>query len=124
MRDISVKTGVPISSIRDVLVTSGIVLRTNKKSILNADKKTSKSFSGAIPYGYCLIQSQLVPDAKEQSVIQIILELWQSGKSFNAIKTHLNNQKVPSKLRRQWNDKTVKRIIKRETKKLKSTEEA
>ncbi len=113
LNDISQKTNVPVSTVRDSLIQGGITLRTNKKANGTTIKEQDRSFTGQIPYGYCLIDGALISDPKEQKIIQKILELWQSGMAFIAIKRWLNDKKIKSKHNRQWNDKTVAAIVRR-----------
>jgi len=119
LNEISHRTTVPVSTVRDSLIKGGVTLRTGKKANGTTIKEQDRSFTGQIPYGLCLIDGVLIPDPKEQKVIQKILELWQSGMAFIAIKRWLNDKNIKSKHNRQWNDKTVAAIVRRhnETKK-------
>ncbi len=124
LNDISLKTNQAVSTIRTVLVDGGVALRTNKKANGTTIKESGRTITGQVPYGYCVIDGALVADPREQKVIQKILELWQSGMAYIAIKRWLNGKKIPSKWRRQWNDKTVAAIIRKhsnQTKKLEAS---
>ena len=117
LNDISLKTNFAVSTVRDALIEHWITLRTNKKVNGSSIKEQDRSFTGQIPYGFCLIDGELIPDPREQKTIKKILELWESGMAYIAIKRWLNNKKIPSKLRRKWNDKTVAAIVRRHSKK-------
>lgn len=106
----------PVSTVRGSLLQGGITLRTNKKANGTTVKDQDRSFTGQIPYGYCLIDGELISDPKEQKIVRKILELWQSGMAFIAIKRWLNDKNIRSKHNRQWNDKTVAAIVRRHTK--------
>lgn len=116
LKDISLNSNIPISTIRDTLVKAGVTLRTTKKSNLKSKNSKMTVFTGQIPYGYCLIEGKLISDPKEQKVINQIIQLWNKGMAFIAIKRWLNEHKIKSKHNRQWNDKTVAAIIRRHIK--------
>lgn len=96
-----------------MLIDGGLALRTNKTANSTTIKEKDRTLTGQVPYGYCVIDGALVADPREQKIIRKILELWQSGMAFIAIKRWLNDKKISSKWRRQWNDKTVAAIIRR-----------
>lgn len=88
-------------------------LRANSKTSTKDPKKSARAFLGSVPYGYAIPDGKLVIDPKEIKIVRHIMALHQKGVSFNAIAKTLTAQKVPSKTGRQWNDKTVARIIRR-----------
>ena len=113
LRDISLETGLPVSTIRDVLVLSKVPLRTNKKTTDADPEKPGRAFRGAIPFGQNVLDRKLVVDAKEVKVFRKILAYNQKKMSFNAIAKQLNMDRIPSKLGRKWSDKMVAAIIRR-----------
>ena len=113
LREISLETDFPISTVRDVLVLNKVPLRTNKKSTEHNAKKPQRTFRGGIPYGYNILDGKVVTDPREIKIVRKILALHQKGMSFNAISILLTNQKIPSKLGKRWNDKTVASIIRK-----------
>ena len=113
LRDISLETGLPVSTIRDVLVLGKVPLRTNQKTTDADPKKPGRAFRGAIPFGQNVLDGKLVVDAKEVKVVRKILAYNQKKMSFNAIAKQLNMDRIPSKLGRKWSDKMVAAIIRR-----------
>jgi len=66
------------------------------------------------PYGYDRSGSNLIPNGVEQKVIKLIHSLRASGKPFQAIASHLNNNRVPTKKgSHKWHKMAVKRIYDR-----------
>lgn len=112
-REVSEETGFPVSTIRDLFVLNKVPLRSNKKATLSDPKRPQRAFRGAIPYGYSLLDGELVVDPREIKIVRKILALRQKGMSFNAISIFLSGQKIPSKLGKRWNDKTVASIIRK-----------
>ena len=111
LNEVSEVTGFAVSTIRDLLIRNNVTLRAANKSTASDPKKPKRTFWGAIPYGYNILDGQVVVDPKEIKVVRKILELHRKGLKFNAIKRWLNDQKIPSKLSSKWNDKTVASII-------------
>ena len=79
---------------------------------------------GSAPYGFRADKNELghkviVPDPKEQKVIQFMKELRDSGLSFRAVARELDARKIPPPYRRKggtssWNNMTVASIIRKE----------
>lgn len=113
LREISEETGFPVSTIRDRLIANNIPLRANKKAIAKNPIRPKRAFWGAIPYGYAVLDGKVVVDPREIKIVRRILALHQKGMSFNATAIWLNNQKVPSKLGKQWSDKTIASIVRK-----------
>jgi hypothetical protein len=113
LREVSNRTAVSISTVRTTLVRNNVQLRAGKKANEKIRKKAQRAFWGAIPYGYCVFDGQIVMDPNEYKVVQMIPAQWQSGRSFNAIAKWLNGQRIPSKLRKKWSDKAVASVIRR-----------
>lgn len=67
----------------------------------------------SVPYGFDLVQGELVDNAHEQKVIAF-MQLWQSqGRSHASIANQLNNQNEPTKRDRLWTGMVVSKIMKR-----------
>ena len=113
LRQISIDTGFPKSTIRKVLVLNNVVLRTNEKIQNSEQKKPQRTFLGGIHYGYTALDGKLVIDPKEVKIVRKILGLYQNGISFNAISKELNKQKIPSKLGKNWSDVSVASVIRK-----------
>lgn len=96
-----------------MLVLNKVPLRSNKKTNTNDPAKPQRAFRGAIPFGYSILDGELVVDPREIKIVRKILALHQKGMSFNAISKFLSSQKIPSKLGKNWNDKTVASIIRK-----------
>jgi DNA invertase Pin-like site-specific DNA recombinase len=116
LKEVSLETDFPISTIRDVFVLNKVPLRSNQKTTASDTQKPQRTFQGGIPYGYNILDGKLVIDPREIKIVRQILALHQKGMSFNAISILLSNQKIPSKLSKRWNDKTVASIIRKHPK--------
>ena len=113
LRDIEVRTGIPKTTIRETLNSSGFALRSFSIGSEKAgDRKQSKR-CGHTPYGFAYLDGQLVIDPKEHLIVRKILKLHQSDKSNQAIADELNNQKIPTRLKRKWQKSVIHSIIKR-----------
>lgn len=113
LSEISRDTGFPKSSIRTLLIQRGVELRANSKEQKADPKKPQRAFWGSIPYGFNVLDGQLVVDPKETKVIRKIMAMHSKGVSFNAIAKSLTQDKIPSKTGRKWSDKTIAAIIRR-----------
>jgi len=72
---------------------------------------------GVVPYGFAYLEGKLVVDPREYKVVLSMVRLWQCGKSFKAIASHLNAKKIPTRLGRRWFGPTVAAIVRRELEK-------
>ncbi|MBI4404617.1 MAG: recombinase family protein [Deltaproteobacteria bacterium] len=66
------------------------------------------------PYGWKLLNGNLVPHIRERKVIKTIMRLKSDGYTANRIATFLNERVVPTKNRKRWEHKTIKAILERE----------
>lgn len=111
LREIAKQTGIPKTCVKETLNLHGMALR----NFMSGKKPTSKSSTvqkpGRPPYGYGYIDGQLAMDPREYSVVKQIINLWKSGKSFNAIAGHLNGMKTTSRNQTQWTRSVVRRIV-------------
>lgn len=103
----------PKSSIRGILLQGGVVLRAHSKRQLAEIQRPKKMSRKTAPYGFCLINGQLVEDPKEMAIIQVIKDLWRSGMSQMAICRELNNRGLKPRIAGKWSQPTVRLIIER-----------
>lgn len=81
---------------------------------LSADKKAAnRAWHGASPFGFEIIDCRLVENAREIKAIQKIVELWNSGRSMNAVARELNRLKILTRSRRNWEHSVVRSVISR-----------
>lgn len=66
---------------------------------------------GSPAFGQQAISRELVPDAAEQKVIEVILDLHDQGHSTRVIASRLNAEGMASKRGGQWHAQTVARVI-------------
>jgi site-specific DNA recombinase len=71
-------------------------------------KKRNGDVWGPIPYGYKRNIDKILPDETEQTLIQEIDQLRQSGTSYSEIARCLNGRGVKTKKGRRWYPQTVK----------------
>jgi DNA invertase Pin-like site-specific DNA recombinase len=68
---------------------------------------------GSPPFGQISVNGELVDDPKEQTVIQLIHEQHELGKSLQQIANWLNENGYTTKRGQQWKRISVKRVIDR-----------
>jgi site-specific DNA recombinase len=110
LREISKQTGIPKTTVKETLNAHGLSLRNYASGQIPSSKRATVQKPGRPPYGYGYIDGQLAIDPRENSIVKQILNLWRSGKSFNAIAIHLNGKKTPSRNQTQWTRSVVRRI--------------
>jgi hypothetical protein len=72
---------------------------------------------GQIPYGYRLINGQLVPFIREQKIIHEMVTMRQQGDSLGEITKWLNDSGIKTKnLKAKWDRPTVYKILNRMSK--------
>ena len=68
-----------------------------------------------VPYGYTKDANRnLVVDEKNAEIVQRIFALYLSGIGFRSIAVQLNKERIPSPTGKQWNNITIKKILKQE----------
>lgn len=77
---------------------------------LGHKKETRQAYSHT-PYGFDRVGDNLIANEEEQQVIRKMVEWRNSGLSFRAIVTHLNEQNIPTKLGKSWHAPSVRYII-------------
>ena len=91
----------------------------SKTAIADALRKNNiarERVPSRLPFGEKFVGGQRVPHLSEQKVIQKIIALRESEKSFRAIADYLNHRNTPTKLGSKWNKTTVGDILKRHLK--------
>jgi DNA invertase Pin-like site-specific DNA recombinase len=68
---------------------------------------------GSPPFGQISLNGELVDDPREQTVIQLIQEQHELGKSLQQIADWLNEKSYTTKRGQQWKRISVKRVIDR-----------
>ena len=76
-----------------------------------AHKKRKKQAYNQTPYGYRRDGKSLVPEAKEQKVVQQMFQWRKEGRTLYEVATRLNELGVPSKKGGQWHSETVRAIL-------------
>jgi hypothetical protein len=95
---------------RKNMATSGLI-----KDAM-ARKKHAGERVGKIPFGFDLAADgiQLVKNAGEQEVLDLVRQLRESGESMRAIATELNSRQISTKDgRRNWSHSTIQSILDR-----------
>lgn len=125
------KTGAALISVQDsintktaagrlVLNVLGSVAQWEREAIgertaaaLAVKRARGEKTGGTVPYGYDLAPDgkTLTPNALEQEVVGIMLELRRRGYSLRAIAAALSSRGIPSKTGRRWYAQTVKEIL-------------
>ncbi len=122
LQAISRELKVPRSSIREILISGGTVLRPHSWKPRKKYDWSQKNYTWPkpairnAPYVFYLSQGKLKPDSREQEIIQIILELCREGKSHGAIARELNYRNIKPRKAKKWSQPTVGFIIKRHQK--------
>jgi DNA invertase Pin-like site-specific DNA recombinase len=84
----------------------GIIGERTKAALQH--KKRNGDVWGPIPYGYKRNRNKILPDEKEQTLIQEIDQLRQSETSYSEIARRLNGRGVKTKKGNKWYPQTVK----------------
>lgn len=66
---------------------------------------------GAVPFGFDLVQGQLVPNGAEMGTARAIIGLRSRGKSYQGIAEQLNAKGVAAKGGGRWYPKTVRGVV-------------
>jgi len=76
-------------------------------------KREQGKVYGHVPLGFERIGDHLVPDSKEQNVIQYIQDLRSAGISFSQIAQALNRDEIPTKRGGLWHPFSVQSLLRR-----------
>jgi hypothetical protein len=93
LRSISVKLDIPKTSLRDLLLTNGVVLRAHARQPYQFSGITKQVSIRNAPYGFCLVDGKLIVDPRENKIVQLILNWNQSGMSHGDISRKLNDKR-------------------------------
>ena len=66
---------------------------------------------GAVPFGFDLVEGQLVPNGTEMGTARVILGLRRQGKSYHTIAERLNAKGMAAKGGGRWYPKTVRGVV-------------
>ena len=66
---------------------------------------------GAVPFGFDLVEGQLVPNGEEMGTARVILGLRRQGKSYQRIAERLNAKGMAAKGGGRWYPKTVRGVV-------------
>lgn len=114
-------------SITDISARTGIkrhtVWRTIKRLKKEADSEVSvlydrwrkgKKRTGARPpFGFCILEGELVRDPKEYPTLLLIFSLWTKGTSVTSIVNLLEEKGLRSRTGKEWSYRVVQSITKR-----------
>lgn len=75
------------------------------------DKVKQGKYLAKKPYGYDVIDGELVPNEKEAQVVKEIFHLRAKKTPFRGIAEYLNVKGIQSPTGRKWNQMTIKKII-------------
>lgn len=88
-----------------------ISLRTKAK--LNVKKQRGERISGHLPYGFSLAEDgiQLVPESAEQTVLALMCQLFDEGRSYRLIGKILNSQGYKNRQGNPFQTMSIYRIL-------------
>ena len=66
-----------------------------------------------VPYGYQRQGENLVPDPREQHIIERMHRMRDEGSNYSVIAAQLNNEDIPSKTGKKWGASTVWYVLNR-----------
>jgi hypothetical protein len=66
---------------------------------------------GAVPFGFDLVEGQLVPNGMEMSTARVIVGLRRQGKSYHMIAERLNAKGMAAKGGGRWYPKTIRGVV-------------
>ena len=78
-------------------------------------KKRNGERVGKVPFGFDLAADgvQLIPNAAEQAVLELVDQLHEAGESMRKIAAELNRRSIPTKGGQPWKHSTIQRIVQR-----------
>ncbi len=117
LRDIEERTGIPKTTIRETLKSSGLALRNFSNANVKGKDRTKAKLDGNTLYGYAYNDGKLVIEPREQVTLRLMLKLSKSGRSNQYIADELNRKKILTRTGGQWRRQVINTIIKRQKKK-------
>ncbi|UYL07432.1 recombinase family protein [Bdellovibrio sp. SKB1291214] len=114
-------------SITDISARTGIKRHTVWKTLKRLKKESSSEVSvpydrwrkgkkrtGARPpFGFCILEGELVRDPKEYPTLLLIFSLWTKGTSVTSIVNLLGEKGLRSRTGKQWSYRVVQSITER-----------
>ncbi|WP_256373390.1 helix-turn-helix domain-containing protein [Bdellovibrio sp. ZAP7] len=114
-------------SITDISARTGIKRHTVWKTLKQLKKESSSEVSvpydrwrkgkkrtGARPpFGFCILEGELVRDPKEYPTLLLIFSLWTKGTSVTSIVNLLGEKGLRSRTGKQWSYRVVQSITER-----------
>ena len=79
-----------------------------------AHKKDEGQHCGAAPFGFEMVNKELVRVESQHNAITIIRDMRHKGAALRAIAEHLNGEGIPTQRGGKWQASTINQIIKRE----------
>ena len=110
--EISRITGIPRTSVRDILIRAGISLRFPSQGNKAPEQRGSGQVRWNSPYGFKYERGRLVPHPQEFETLRFILKWSGEEMSFEDISKKLNGQKLRPRSASSWTRFTVRQIIK------------
>jgi hypothetical protein len=110
--EISRITGVPRTSVRDILIRAGVSFRSASKRNKASEQRGSGQVRWNSPYGFKYERGRLVPHPQEFETLWFILKWSKEEMSFEDISKKLNTQKLRPRSATSWTRFTVRQIIK------------
>jgi len=86
-----------------------------KKSLQTLGIKKTTTAPSVAPYGYKIVDDELVVKSSEYKIVKKIIKLREQGLSFYKICHALDQSKAETRFGKAWNKTTVHRIYERET---------
>jgi site-specific DNA recombinase len=116
--DLNVDTSNPQGKMILTIMAAVAELERNVINDRTQGGRKAKAASGGYAYGspafgQTAIDGELVTDAKEAEIIELMRRHRKSGKSHNAISKYLNNQGITTKRGSKWTNVQVKRVLDR-----------
>lgn len=97
--------GISVTTVRRVCRT----LNLGPYRVLESSKRRSRS--SQLPYGWDVVQGELVESPEEQKWITKMKKMREAGESLHAIARFLNSNAVPTKNGGKWHAKTISQIL-------------
>jgi hypothetical protein len=109
--EISKLTGIPRSSVRDILIRAGIFLKSAGKGNKAQPRRQSGQVRWNSPYGFKYECGRLVPHPQEFETLRLMLRWSKEELSFEDISRMLNAQNLRPRSASLWTRFTVRQII-------------
>ncbi len=108
--EISKITGIPYSSVRDILIRAGITLKSAGEGNKGQPRRKSGQVRWNSPYGFVYERGRLVPHPQEFETLRLILRWSKEELSFEDISKKINAQKLRPRSASLWTRFTVRQF--------------